>query len=174
MLTELKIPDFLRQRAEEIRAAKASKFKNESGDTQVFHGEADPHYFGVLVKEPTAEEWLEAVRVYAGNPDGEEFVVAIKADDTLTLLHLGDFGVETGSKYLMRNPTATQAAEAVNCFLSPGTHLLTHRVAHRWDDNLSLFDVSTFDVVEPGEFYSLEQAKSEIELGMIQPDEAAA
>jgi hypothetical protein len=147
-----------------------STLKNESGETQVFHGDHDPHYFGALVENPTADEWAEAVRVYVGNEDGEEFKVAIKSDGTLTLLHLGDFGVVLGSKYLVQDPTAEQWADAVNGYLEPamGSTGAAVRVARRWDENLSLFDCD-FDVVKPGDRYTVGQAESEIKLGIRKP-----
>lgn len=129
-----------------------STMKNNTAVAQVFHGDHDPHYFGELVKNPTAEHWAEAVRVYCspGNKEGEPFAVVFKADCTLTLLQLGDFGVQPGSKYLVNNPTAEQWAEAINRYLSPATTNKEFRVAIRVDQNLSLFD-DDFDVVEPGE-----------------------
>ena len=124
-----------------------STMKNNTEETQVFHGDHDPHYFGALVENPTAEEWAEAVRVYCGNEDGEPFVVAIKSG-ALTPLHLGDFGVMLGSEYLVKGPTAEQWADAVSRYLEPamGSTGAAVRVARRWDDNLSLFDYN-FDVV---------------------------
>jgi hypothetical protein len=142
-----------------------STMKNNTEETQVFEGDPDPHYRGTLIENPTAEEWAEAVRVYCGNEDGKRLWVAIKSG-TLTLLHLGDFGVELGSKYLVTDPTAEQWGDAVSRYLDPAMGSACVMVARRWDGNLSLFGCQDHDIVKPGECYTVGQAQSEIEEGM--------
>jgi hypothetical protein len=144
-----------------------STMKNNTEETQVFEGDPDPHYRGTLIENPTAEEWAEAVRVYCGNEDGKRLWVAIKSG-TLTLLHLGDFGVELGGKYLVTDPTAEQWGDAVSRYLDPamGSTGACVMVARRWDGNLSLFGCEDHDIVKPGECYTVGQAQSEIEEGM--------
>jgi hypothetical protein len=81
--------------------------KNDTEETQVFHGAPEPRYYGTVVENPTAEEWAEAVHNYYGDPDALR--VARRWDDELSLFTSEKFDVvKPGEAY-----TAEQAESEI-------------------------------------------------------------